>query len=73
MAHRTAKTEKQQDSSPGPRTATKPLSARNRAAIWLMDEWMATPDDKGEEWWAEFDRFFKANRFRLRRGVSEHE
>ena len=32
------------------------LSEQNRLGIQLMEEWLKTPDDKGDEWWAEFDR-----------------
>ena len=45
----------------------KPISPNNQAAIKALDEWMATPDDMGEEWWNEFEAFLKANRFTLRR------
>jgi len=38
---------------------------KRQRAIALLDEWMATPDDLGEEWWAEFDRFLQANPFSL--------
>ena len=47
-------------------TPRKRLSARNRAAIEWLDKWMSTPDDMGEEWWAEFEAELKANRFKLR-------
>lgn len=45
----------------------KRISAKNRAAIKLLDEWMSTPDDKGEAWWEDFERDFLANRFQLRK------
>ena len=45
----------------------KRLSAKNRAAIKLLDEWMSKPDDMGEEWWAEFEKDLRENRFTLRR------
>lgn len=28
----------------------------------LVDTWYATPDDKSEEWWDEFDQFMRENR-----------
>ena len=45
----------------------KRLSARSRAGLKWLDEYMSTPDDMGEEWWAEFNAWLKANRFTLRR------
>ena len=49
------------------KTKPKRLSARNRAGLKWLDEYMSTPDDMGEEWWAEFNAWLKANRFTLRR------
>jgi hypothetical protein len=37
----------------------KRISAKNRAAIKLLDEWMSTPDDMGEEFWIEFEKELK--------------
>lgn len=34
------------------------MSAKNRAAIKLLDEWMSQPDDKGEEFWRDFEKEF---------------
>lgn len=41
----------------------KRLSAKNRAAIKLLDEWMSKPDDLGEEFWREFEK--ELQEFRL--------
>jgi hypothetical protein len=49
----------------------KRISAKNAAAIKLLDKWMSTPDDMGEEWWAEFEAELNANRFTLRCEESE--
>lgn len=45
----------------------KQLRPENEAAIKLLDEWTSSPDDKGEEWWAEFEKELAENRFILRR------
>ena len=45
----------------------KRLNAKNRAAIKLLDEWMSQPDDMGEEWWNEYMKQLKENRFTIRR------
>ena len=43
--------------SPAP--PRKRLSAKNRAAIKLLDEWMSKPDDLGEEFWREYEKELK--------------
>jgi hypothetical protein len=30
-----------------------------------LEEWEATPSDKSEEWWDEFQQFLKDNRFNI--------
>ena len=45
----------------------KHLSAKNRAAIKLLDEWMSIPDDMGKEWWDEFEKELEANRLNFDR------
>jgi hypothetical protein len=41
------------------------LRPENREALRLLQEWMAIPDDKGDEWWDEFERFLEEHRFSL--------
>ena len=36
----------------------------NQAAIELLDEWMSTPDDLGDDWWTRFRA--ELQRFKLR-------
>ena len=52
---------------PKDKTEPKRLSARSRAGLKWLHEYMSTPDDMGEEWWAEFNKELEANRFSLRR------
>ena len=60
------------DQLQGAQGAGKPeesrLSEKNSEALAWLREWMSTPDDMGEKWWAEFRRFLAANRLNLRRG-----
>lgn len=42
-----------------PAPPRKRLSAKNRAAIKLLDEWMSKPDDLGEEFWREYEKELK--------------
>jgi hypothetical protein len=37
----------------------KRISAKNRAAIKLIREWMSKPDDMGEEFWREYEKELK--------------
>ena len=52
-------------------TATGDLATsipeRNREALRLLEEWMATADDMGEEWWDEFRQWLAENRLNLSR------
>lgn len=36
---------------------------RNRRALAWLHKWMSTPDEMGEEWWADFDRELRAGRY----------
>lgn len=45
----------------------KRLSAKNRAAIKLLDEWMSKPDDMGEEWWSEYMKQLDESRLAIHR------
>ena len=38
------------------------LSYENQLGLQLMEEWLEEPDDKGEEWWAEFERMLYEER-----------
>lgn len=57
---------------PRPKPLTPPqvasLSERNRLGIQLMEEWLKTPDDKGAQWWDEFDQmvFEERKKFKFR-------
>lgn len=42
------------------------IQKRNEEARELLRQWYATPDDKGDEWWDEFERELKANRVTFR-------
>jgi hypothetical protein len=42
-----------------PKPVRTRLSAKNRAAIKLLDEWMSKPDDMGEEFWCEYEKELK--------------
>ncbi len=50
--------EKQTDTPSAP-PKRKRISAKNRAAIKLLDEWMSKPDDLGEEFWREYEKELK--------------
>ena len=41
------------------------VSKKNLEAIKLLEEWFAEPDDLGEDFWKEFDKELKANRFSI--------
>ena len=45
-------------------TGTHSGLSSTEAAIELLDEWMSTPDDLGDDWWTKFRAEFQ--RFRLR-------
>lgn len=45
------------------------IQARNQRAIKLLEEWYATPDDLGDEWWDEFEQDLKRNRFSFRKAA----
>ncbi|MBI4550948.1 MAG: hypothetical protein HY710_01650 [Candidatus Latescibacteria bacterium] len=46
--------------------ATVIIQVQNREdCLRLLDEWYATPDDKGVEWWDKFEQDLKQNRLRL--------
>lgn len=64
MGHRAAEQEKM---TSAPASSHKRLSARNRALLAFLEELKATPDDMGEEWWAEFEKELRENRFAIRR------
>ena len=37
------------------RRKTLRLRAQNKKLLRWLDTWLATPDDRGEAWWAEFE------------------
>lgn len=41
------------------------VSEENLKAIKFLEEWFAEPDDLGEEFWEEFRKELKANRFTI--------
>lgn len=41
------------------------VSENNLKAIEFLEEWFAEPDDLGEQFWEEFRRELKANRFTI--------
>lgn len=41
------------------------VSENNLKAIEFLEEWFAVPDDLGEQFWKEFRRELKANRFTI--------
>ena len=41
---------------PGATYKTHPLNSKNRQALKLLQVWMSAPDDKGADWWADFER-----------------
>ena len=41
------------------------VSENNLRAIEFLEEWFAEPDDLGEQFWQEFDKEFKSNRFTI--------
>ena len=45
----------------------KRLSTKNRALLAFLEELKATPDDMGEEWWAQFDKELRENRMSFER------
>jgi hypothetical protein len=42
------------------------LHPQNRRALALLRDWMAEPDDLGDDWWDAFEQDLKQNRFSLR-------
>ena len=47
--------------------ARKRLSTKNRALLAFLEELKATPDDMGEQWWAEFDKELREDRLSFER------
>ena len=45
----------------------KRLSTKNRALLAFLQELKATPDDMGEQWWAEFEKELRENRLSFER------
>jgi hypothetical protein len=35
------------------------LRAQNKKLLRWLDSWLATPDDRGEKWWSEFEADLK--------------
>ena len=49
-----------------PSSVAKPaISPKNLEAIKFLDQWMAEPDDLGEEFWNEFCEDLEKNRFTI--------
>jgi hypothetical protein len=42
------------------------IRRRNQEARELLRQWMAEPDDLGDEWWDEFEQELRANRVTFR-------
>ncbi len=36
------------------------LRAQNKKLLRWLDSWLATPDDRGEKWWSEFEADLEA-------------
>ncbi len=55
-----------------PRKAARPhreparLRSQNRKLLDWLDSWLATPDDRGEHWWAEFQADLDNHRMTFR-------
>lgn len=43
------------------------LSEKNRKLLEFLDEYYATPDDMGEEWWDDFRKWLSEHRLNLSR------
>lgn len=52
--------EHRQQNMPAPAPRSK-----NAEILELLEEWTREPDDLGDEWWEQFDKDLKANRFRF--------
>ena len=37
----------------------------NRHALALLEEWMSEPDDRGEHWWAQFEKYVRNQRLSI--------
>lgn len=44
------------------------LRPENRHALKVLRDWMAEPDDLGDDWWDAFEQELEENRFSIRRG-----
>jgi hypothetical protein len=38
------------------------LDRANTAAIRFLEQWLSTPDDRGEEWWSSLEEQLKSDR-----------
>jgi len=47
------------------------LRAQNRKLLAWLDSWLATPDDRGEQWWKEFEADIKNHRVIFGAGQTE--
>lgn len=45
----------------------EPLSWKNRRLLAVLEKLSARPDELGEDWWDEFDKLLRENRFRVRK------
>ena len=53
---------KPDSASRGPARAGRSLRSQNRKLLRWLDTWLATPDDRGENWWSEFEADLRRNR-----------
>ena len=52
--------------SGSPARAGRALRPQNRKLLRWLDSWLATPDDRGENWWSEFEADLMRNPVTLR-------
>jgi len=46
---------------------TARVRSQNKKLLRWLDSWLATPDDRGEDWWNEYEADLQSNRVTLRR------
>jgi hypothetical protein len=51
-----------------PGGAARRLRAQNKKLLQWLDSWLATPDERGETWWKEFEADREKHRVTFNRG-----
>ena len=60
------KTRRAAHNKPGRSRATRQPGLKNRQALKLLATWMSTPDDRGADWWQQFEHDLAETRLSFR-------